>query len=192
MKKSKPLNPPVIWVWTFVIVLLSLALAFGPANKRLNLHEVRFKTTSSSILYFKNIRSFYYQIIEKRKPLTLYRNKDYQENDSSSELPFTIITNPLADEAYIYVETERFKQLAPLSVFIIGHDSDTLSYKDIGGFNNEGHFKLAVAVYEGLSNQSQILLSTKGNTAKVILNTDEDRKTAITVLEDYFKLVNKL
>ncbi len=193
MKKLAQINPPVVWLWIFILGLLGLSFAFGPTAKRLNLHEVKFSTTSSSLLYFKNIRSYYYDIDESRKPFVLYRLKERNKDTSIISPGFTIISNPLNDEAYVYIENEgRHKQYALNTVFITEADSDTLLYENISKMNNEEQFEMAASIYLTLINEADIYgTGREGKPAKLFAD-DLSRRNAEIVLEDYFKLVNKL
>ena len=193
MKKLSKINPPVLWFWVFVVALLGLSFLFAPTAKLLNLHEIRFTTTSSSILYFKNIRSYFYEVDADRKPLLVYRLKSRTSSTVERPLDFSIVSNPLSNEAYIYLETNsKFKQSLKPSVFMVKENSDTLLYADVTKMNNEQHFDMAASIYLSLLSDEDIYLTTSERSRIKLFEDDHSRQNAEIVLEDYFKLVNKL
>lgn len=192
-QKFKNLNPPVKWLLAFIAILLGFSFLFAPRPQPVDWSKVNFGTTSSSVLYFKNVRSYYYHIFEREKaPFVLYRLKRSSRDSTKPELHFMIIENRSANEAYIYAEQstalekkDSVKLLLPAGE---NYQEEAIPLKHL---NNEGHFKLAAKVYARLLNNEQIYLLSRKDTVRSLYADKRKRIDTETVLEDYFKLVNK-
>ena len=176
----------------FVTGMLCLALLFAPTLTPVPLHIVQFEHSSSSLLYFKNLRSFYYHITpDPKSRFVLYRLKRRNTDTTEVWLQFMIVSNPLMDESYIYAEFNTAgEQYAHPAVLFSRAQGDTLL--PIRNLNNEGHYQLAAKVFNQLlANESMFLLNGKDTIQELYATKASNYATAI-VLEDYFKLVQKL
>lgn len=192
LKKLNNLNPAGKMLIAFIAIVLGLSFLFAPKPHPIDLSVIGFNTTSSSDLYFKNVRSFYYDISPREKaPFTLYRLKRRNFDTLHPDLQFMIIRNPLADQAYIFAEASpALKQYDSLSV-LITDESDSTRVAVLGEMNNEDHYLFAAAVFKKLLEGGKTYALNQSDTITEIFNTERERKNAETVLEDYFKLVNK-
>ncbi len=194
IQKFKHLNPPVKWLFVFIAIVLGVSIIFAPRPRPVNLEEIGFSTSSSSRLFFKNTRSYYYDIYTQEKPpFVLYRLKRRIRDSSKAPLQFMIIENSMADEAYIFVEN-RLSQppTAKLAIMLGATDKFPAERFAIEGINNEQHQLLAAKVYRRLLQNEQMHLVNGNDTLRELFEMKKDRSNAEIVLEDYFKLVNKL
>jgi hypothetical protein len=187
----KKQNPLVRAFLLFISGMLLLAFLFAPEKKPLDLRTVSFTHTSSSLLYFKNIRSFYYNVhVDKKSRFTLYRLKRRNIDTTQLWLQFTIVSNPLMDESYIYTELNLPEQ-NPHPVVLLPRVNGDITLP-LNRLNNESHYALAAEVFNQLLLEEPLYLMHDRDTIQELFATKQSRYTARIVLEDYFKLVNKL
>lgn len=188
-RKWHALNPPVRWLIYFILIVITLSLVFAPEPRKVNYEEVNFATISSSRMYFKNVRSYYYDINPREKaPFILYRFKRRLDDSLAYHLPFMIIENPFAEEAYIYAEQEYAIAELKNPAVSVEAASQIHNLKEI---NNEQHLQLAAQVYNSLLSDEQIWLLDGRDTIAELYEDKVARSNAEMVLEDYFKLTNK-
>ncbi len=187
------ISPPAKWLIAFIIIVLGLSFLFAPRPHPIVLTEISFTTTSSSRLYFKNVRSYYYNIYPREKPpFTIYRLKRRIRDTNQAYLQFMIIDNQSADEAYIYAESSPvFKQYDSLAVFIpnVKDTTDRLAF--LSTMISEDHYLFAGVVFTKLLRGEKVFLMNKSDTLTELFTGKKELRNASTVLEDYFKLVNK-
>lgn len=191
LKKIPPLGKGLI---AFVLIILGLSLLFAPRPHPVNLKDVSFATTSSSELYFKNLRSYYYNIFPEEKfPFILYRYKRRNRDTNDPHIQFMIIENTRNDEAYVFAELSGgLKQYDSIEVLISNKPPEKASLYRPSDLNNEGQYLLAAEVFENLLTDRPVFLMNGRDTLSTLFKSDVERKNAAIVLEDYFKLVNKI
>lgn len=180
------LNPPVRWLVYFVVVVMGLSFLFAPSPQPVDWSEISFHTESSSEIYFHNMRSYYYRINEREKaPFILYRLK----RGGSGEISFMIIENRAADEAYVFSEWgELFEDLEEPKVYF---GKDSIPEHGFKNFNNEDHYRFAARCYRSLLLREQIEVRDHYNIVYQLFAEPRQQENALTLLEDYFKLVKK-
>lgn len=194
MSKNRKNNPKLgKWLIAFIIGALGIALIIGPGPATDTFYVVNFKTTSSSLIYFKNIRSFYYSINEKDKtPFVLYGYRDWNDRDTDPALEFSIISNPLMDEAYIFSKfNTAYLNYDSLSLYIMGLDGSTQKKKSLKRLNNEDHYLIAATVYSNLFEEKETYLLNGEDTLGTLYPDPRDAELAKIVLGDYFNLVGR-
>ncbi len=186
------MNPAAKALLVFIGFLLGLSFLFAPAPRAVDLNEVRFAHTSSSLLYFKNIRSFYYDIQpDERSGFILNRLKRRDLDSTRPSLQFTIVNNWRMDESYIYAELNTAgEQWAAPAVYFTRATKDTLF--SLNRLDNEAHYHFAAEVYNQLLRNQPLYLVNGQDTIKELYAEKRTNFNAAMVLEDYFKLVNKL
>lgn len=167
-------------------MVLGLSFLFAPSPQPVDWSEISFHTESSSELYFHNVRSYYYRINEREKaPFILYRLK----RGGSGKLSFIIVENRIGDEAYIYCEwDDMVSKLRDPRVFF---GNDSLPEENFAQYNNEDHYRFAARCYRSLLLSEQITLTDRYNVVYQLFEDQKQRKNALILLEDYFKLVKK-
>jgi hypothetical protein len=172
-----------LWFVGFVIVL---ALVF-PENRPVDFKVPQFRTSQADLLYFKNIRSFYYdKVVEEKSGYDILHLKTlWQDSIKSPQLTFAILNNWRQDETYVITEWKR-KMLFQEPLAIQWKNEKEQGVISIKEFNNEAHFKFAGEVYSHLINEDELLIDGES------IYSDIQRKSAIKTLKDYFKLVGKI
>lgn len=178
----------ITWLLAMVIVL-----AFTMPNMRpIDLDEVRFHTAENSELYFKNVRSYFYEIWDDPKSGFIhYRIKSRNREKDVPSVNFLILHNWRFDEAYVVAEgNESIETLEGLDLLIVSKsDSSRFSFKQ---FTNYEHWQFAGAVYMALNEDvSRFWLSSDREVVEIYTDDDE-RKSVQKTLNDYFKLVGKI
>ncbi len=149
--------------------------------------------TSSARLYFRNIRSYYYDIKpHEASHFILYQLKSRERDTLITHLDFTIVENILRGEAYIYLDLSTpGKQYAQARVLLSNYSSPSEA-EPLYDLNNEGHFRTAAFIWKGLLQDEKFYLLDGLDTITEFLNNPRHRSNAEIVLEDYFKLTGKL
>jgi hypothetical protein len=157
------------------------------------LTPTKFKTTASSLLFFKNVRQLYYdRESNEASKLELYRIGERKLNPNQPVINLIIVNNWRHDECYILLET---------NAFLTGSDSLRVNWTDqqTGGsgeyiFPNgdkRTHFRFAAELYASLQAGHRLALRT--DTASYpLMATDELREPFRKTMLDYFRLVGLL
>lgn len=175
----------------WLAIMIVLTLWSFPEHKPLrNIDLHPFHVQENEEIYFKNIRSYYYDF-EHREDANfyIYRLKERAKDSLTATLQFAIVNNWRNDEAYILTELPCFQCAESGLVFQNSNSSDTL-FPQL--FNAEQHWDLAVKTYEQLTQNKPILMVNQQQNATPLFNNEIERKQALRVLKDYFKLTNRL
>lgn len=169
---------------SFVILIIVIYAIFGPKEKQINIKDISFNTTDSSELYFKNLRSYYYdQEIREDANFVLYRIRSRNKDSLSYKLNFALVSNWLMDECYIISESQIPEIIL---VSTLNNKSDTLSLVE---YDSEANYIFAATLFERLTTQAELFLVQ--NSEKIAF-TEKEKLSLKTTLKDYFKLVGKL
>jgi len=187
------------WKWNLKSVFLTwfgimvLILAFTmPSMRPIDLEEVKFHTTESSELYFKNIRTYFYEIWDDPKSgFVHYRIKSRNQSSDQPSVNFVILNNWRFDEAYVFAEgNEALETLEGLTLSIVTKsDSSAFHFNQ---FTNYEHWLLAGSVYMALNNQETRFWLSSDRKVVEIYRGEDERKSLQKTLNDYFKLVGKI
>lgn len=177
-------------VKAFFVFLLSMFLfvfvfaLFFPNRKKVDLTEVDFSTTSSSELYFKNMRSYFYDKENREDANFILYRIDSRETDSTkNKLNFALVMNWLQNECYIIAEGGND------TLNIEWHNdkgSGVIQLKEKDSYSN---YVFAAQLFEKL-NQDATVSIQQGREG--LLLTEKEKLSLKTTLKDYFKLVGKL
>lgn len=179
--------------------LMVVVLAFTmPESRPIDLEEVSFQTTESSELYFKNVRSYFYEIWDDPKSgFVHYRIKSRNKDSLKPTINFLLLNNWRFDEAYIMAEgNDALSTLEGLTLSIATSE-DSSSYT-FDNFTNYEHWMLSGRIYMALrDDRSRFWLSgpksnASGREALEVFTEGEDRKSLKKTLRDYFKLTGKI
>ncbi len=193
MKTFPKIPGPGKAVILFVMMVLGLSFLFAPTPQPVDLSEVSFNMTSSARLYFRNVRSYYYQIKpDKASRFILYHLKAQETLSGKLHLDFTIVENPLQDEAYIFLELQGSGKQYENPHVLINTDQGLTEKWPLNGLNNEEHLKTAAALWKALLLEQKVFLQMGNEGITPFLDQPRTRKNAEIILEDYFKLIGKL
>lgn len=135
-------------------------------------------------IYFMNLRRYYYEEkTDSASNFRLYSLKKWPTNTPDTMVQFVLIDNWLQDEMYIMPQIGEPQKNYKM---IVGADTFPLLHS-----NAEKWHRLAVACYKSL-NENQPIVLIDSESRMPLFTTDEGRKAALTVLEDYLKLVRQV
>lgn len=189
-EKFRALPLPAQWLVYFVLGLLILSFLFAPEVKPVDYRDISFSTTADSRLYFNNIRSYYYHIDNRSKaPTAIYNLKRRSPERDSTNLNFSIIHYPGAEEVFIFSALGKaYEQYENLKVSFIKYPNEA---ERLNGIDREGHFRIAAKSYSSiLDNQAVFLLNGSDTICQLFADKASLLDAEIT-LEDYFKLTLK-
>jgi hypothetical protein len=182
--------------------LLSLAawVACNPDyKKRVKPQEVRNKTTQSSVLFFKNMRSLDYQVVEMpQTKRNIYRHKERVQDSSQVQIGLALVEKWDTDQAYVLLEPNE-----KLNDFLAQEKTDTLKlYWQNPHTKAQGclqfvwghvdtHFIFASQIYNALIEDCTFYLKSKTQSEPIpFLKQSRERETFRIVMQDYYRLVN--
>ena len=146
------------------------------------------RMTDPERIYFKNVRSAYYDIENRRDAkMTVYRHGKRAKNPEEPTLVFSIILNQVNDEAYIFLEP-NFEDLPIRMKWLVPEKNQEGEIVFEGG-DKFAHFEFAQQITPLLQGNALFEVLVKENW--IPLWEDEKEKNAVLVtIEDYQKLVN--
>lgn len=180
-------NPLVRWffIWIGAMVFFMFIYGvFGPKGRRISLTEINFKTTQSSELYFKNLRSYFYSKEEHPESGFLIYRLESTSSDSN-KLGFDLIHNWRMQEAYI-LATSAVLNLEMDQLVLLSNTKDTILLE---ARDAESEYSFAAKCYAQLTMEKE--LSILNGESKVPL-TEREKKSLQKTLVDYFRLVGKI
>jgi hypothetical protein len=186
MKNNKKLK----WFFGgwFLVMILFAALSFPEHKPLKKMDEVSFHVQENEELYFKNIRSYYYEIEEREDAqFRLYRLKARRKDSLQPTLNLAIVNNWRMDEAYVLIEPNFEIEDGYSLALSTENQSDTINSKFL---NTPQQFILATKIYETLAAEGTVKLIE--NEGVDLFEKEEDRMVVMRVLKDYFKLIGKL
>jgi len=180
----------------YFIVLLGLCGMYAcdsSASKNVNEEEAQYTTSDASELFFKNVRSIYYDktVMDEAK-LDVYKIKERLQAVDYPLLNLSIVVNWRYDEAYVLTEpNDLLRQMD--TIRIVWQDTtnnQSGQYEFVQG-NKDAHFKFATQLYRSLSAEHQIYLLDDGEKVK-FMNRRDAREPFRKTMVDYFRLVDLL
>lgn len=172
-----------------LIVIISVLFFLSDNERRVNPEKVRFKTTESAELRFKNLRSYYYTIQnfeDSYQDVYRFRNAHiYKEGETG--VHFVIINHWIEDEAFIipeyYGEIKNYDSLQ----IKWSKGKFTCEKGDL-----ESYWKFAANIYMNiLEKDSMFYFNEKEKVWKPFLAHPNEQTQTKIVLKDYFTLVSK-
>lgn len=147
------------------------------------------RMTDAERIYFKNVRSAYYDIeIRRDAKMTVYRHGKRAKNTEEPTLVFSIILNQVNDEAYIFLEP-NFEDL-PIRLKWLVPEKNQEGEITFEGGDKFAHFEFAQQITPLLIDNATFEVWQIDNWEP--LWADEKEKNAVMVtIEDYQKLIGK-
>ncbi len=160
----------------------------GPAQEG----RPEFRTTPPSLLYFKNMRSAYYEMAEQAGTrIEKYRLRKYAESDQRPILYATIANNWMQDEAYLLLEPNAFLRRAPAPLEVLWRSADSTGVltPDRPGLPHQYGFarELADRLQAG---RELFIIDDRRDTVPLFADFG-DRTHFLTTLRDYEKLTER-
>jgi hypothetical protein len=177
-----------------LLLLLSCFTACDTTSrKEVNENKAKYTTSDASELFFKNVRSIYYdKSVMDEARLDIYRIKERLQAEDYPLLNLSIVVNWRFDEAYLLTEPNAYLQQAD-TIQVMWQDTTNNqqgTYQFTQG-NKDSHFRFATQLYRSLQAEHQLFVLNEDERVQFMRrrNTREPfRKTMV----DYFRLVDLL
>lgn len=172
-----------------LIAIISVLFFLSDNERKVNPEKVRFKTTESAELRFKNLRSYYYTVESFESSYQdVYRFRNvhiYKEGEIG--IHFIIINHWIEDEAFIIPEfVGEIKQYDSLQ---IKWSKGNFTYEK---GDLESSWKLSAYVYMSIiENDVLMYFNQNQNEWRPFLAHPNEQTQCKIVLKDYFTLVSK-
>ena len=175
--------------WGIAMLVIVICFAIFQPAKKINLQAVDFSTFQSSELYFKNMRSYFYdKTAHEAANFKIYRIGSREKDSTKNKLSFMLLSNWLQSECYIMAES-GFVDLEEQELYISYEHADSSGTFFLSDADSYGHYVFAAHLYEQLDKNATIRLKhAKGWTTF----SESEKKSLKKTLGDYFKLVGKL
>ncbi|MFK7980292.1 MAG: hypothetical protein AB8G86_09950 [Saprospiraceae bacterium] len=150
----------------------------------------KYQTTDPARLYFNNIRSIaYYKTRKPPSEIDIYQLKKKAQAVDRPIIHPIIVDNWLANEAYLFLEKNDFRQFfAPLTIKIEQDTSNPIFEIDV--FNKSNQYDFAATIYEALKARQTITVKDKEGQFIPILENYQDKSNFMITMTDYFRLID--
>lgn len=177
-------------VW--FIVTLVILLATSPKDRPIRIDVADFKMPENEEIYFKNLRSFYYELEEREDAgFNLYRLKARRIDTVEPNFQLAIVQNWRQDQAYLIVEPNNVWE-KPDTMQLAVRDGDNHDTIRITTWNTIEQYFFAANLYMALREEDCSYKLFVNKHWMSVLANGEDRLNLKTTLKDYFKLVGKM
>ncbi|TAH19528.1 MAG: hypothetical protein EAZ08_08550 [Cytophagales bacterium] len=178
----------------YYFVLLCILLLFSCHTKpseRANVAETSFKTTDSSLLFFKNLRQSYYDKEENTvAKADIYRKQDRNKAQTMPIINLAIVHHWRNEKAYIMVEpSELLADEVRLEVTWQSPEGKEQGsyFFDFGDM--EMHRKFATSLYKSVEAEHVLMVKSGKKWLELMVKEEEKDIFRITMI-DYLSLVN--
>lgn len=152
-----------------------------------------YRTTAPSLLYFKNIRSTYYEQSEQPGArIELYRLRQFSQPAKEPLLVPTIANNWLEDEAFIFLEPVDFGQPWARPITIRWQSRQDSGLYRLQPANTAKQYELALQLYESLQAGHQLNALTADSTWVPVMEDKNNQRYYLTTIRDYLRLTEAL
>jgi hypothetical protein len=176
------------WFFIWLAIMVVTVFLTLPDERPAKIDLVGFETTESSELYFKNVRSFYYETSEEGEGIfEVYRLASLFEAEGQI-LPFALYNNWRTNEAYVRLDT-TFIKVSDYDFIIVDSASVTMDTLLFPQQNNESQYLFAKEVYKHLDAGRKVGFSKMDSADWMHESTAISVKRTLT---DYFRLLDKI
>jgi hypothetical protein len=151
-----------------------------------------FAITDASRIYFKNIRSAYYDAENRRDAkMNLYRFGSRIDDSTQNVLNAALIINAVKDAAYLYLEPQgKFQHENPVEVKWESKNGGNGNIQFIQG-DRHSHCQFVREVYPLLEDNKETRFWALVEEDWIPILEEENERTAfITTCKDYFRLIS--
>lgn len=176
-----------------ILCMLLSACGGQEAQTGGNAASPKYRTTAPSLLYFKNMRSTYYEMIEQPGTRTeLYRLRKFDKATQEPILIPVIANNWLKDEAYLMLEPAGFGEAfaSPLTIrWETQSDSGLYRLQPATAARQQ---EMALQLYEHLKAGRQLNALAADSTWVPLFAGRDSRNYYLTTVRDYLRLTEAL
>lgn len=181
--------------YLFFLALVSTACSLNPdRHTAIDLDAPGFSTSDASELYFKNVRSNYYnKTVNDAAKLDVYRSKNWFMPAGKPALSLQIVVNWRYDEAYMLTTpNDNWKSFEVTSIVWQDTTLDTSGTYPAEIGNKEEQFTLAGRLYNSILAEHELYLKNKAGKEISFLANYKYREAFRKTMIDYFRLVDRL
>lgn len=188
MRKNRILTLFFFWLLAMIfLIILTL-----PDERPDKFDSISFNTTQSSKLFFRNVRSYYYQSREEAGgTMEAFRLNSRNKDTLYPSLNFTIYMVWDANLAFIRLDTHNTVYRHYSSLLLEDPNVGSVDTLALPQADNDSQYLFAKTVYKALDSEMKLFLKSP-NKEKVISPHDKDGSSIKTILYDYFRLIGKL
>lgn len=190
-KPNEIFTPELIKVFKiFGLISIGLVLVLSFFNtKRANNSgdDLTFRMTSSSHLYFLNVRAINYDRENRSDAgMLLFRHGKREVSEAKPMLDFLIILNSQKDEAYLYLEPGNMDW--PLEIRASKDGKEEMF--QFQNSNNSDFLEYVRKLEPWIKDDAEFELK-KDSMWTPIWSKPKEKEALKTILEDYFRLINE-
>jgi hypothetical protein len=178
----------------FIILILLLAVSCNvDKNKKVDSQGTKFGMTSSSLLFFKNVRQYYYEKQDNEAAkLWVHRFAKRQKEAEYPLINLAIVINWRFEQAYLLLEPVGF--LDGQEQILVKWNNEKSGESGIYTFeygNKETHLTFATDIYNGILDEVTFSV-INGEEELPFLKESLEREAFRITTFDYLKLISKL
>lgn len=173
-----------------LISFMFLHCSVQPNPDKEHVPNERFKTTQPSRLYFNNMRSVSYDSERKgASKMDVYQLRSFSKTKDRPIIYPAIVDNWMKDEAYVFVQQNDYDAFADtLRVFWSkGEEEGVLELLRPTMLEQQS---FATSIYEKLAEGNDLRVATTSGT-QAIFKDRQDRNNFMTVMKDYYRLIEQ-
>ncbi len=171
------------------MLMIIFIILSQPDSRPSKFDEISFNTTESAELYFKNVRSFYYNLdAEGEGTLNAYRLSALYEDTLTLGVRFIIYDHWRQNLAFIRVDTNYYN-LSQTPYLLSASAKGNLDSISIPNQYNESQYMFARDIFFAARQRNRIGFPNKTDTLWL---AESDLANIKKTLRDYFKLVGKI
>ncbi len=151
-----------------------------------------FSITDASRIYFKNVRSAYYDAENRRDAkMNLYRFGRRIDDSTQNVLNAALIINATKDAAYVYLEPQgKFQHENPLEIKWATKNGKEGSMRFYQG-DRHSHYQFVSEIFPLLEENNETKFrALVGEDWLPILEEEKERNAFMTTCRDFFRLIS--
>lgn len=152
-----------------------------------------FSTNAPSHLFFKNMRSSYYQATQQAgTKVDLYQLRKIKSDNSRPLIYAVIADNWMKDEAYLLIQTNAFEKgfQSPLAVYWSDEKEEgVIEMKSPANFEHQ--YAFAIALEEVLKKNYSFYIMDENEERTPVFESYDQKSWFLTTLRDFKKLTEK-
>ncbi len=159
---------------------------------RPDFESLEFKTTEQAKLFFKNVRSFYYEAdLYSFEGAEVYRWADREKDTSRYWINPVLVIHLLQDKAFILTEISPAVQSNCKSFLYreIDNAVDSIQWKPS---SMEDHFNLNVFIYDAIDTKARIYLRLRDGQKVECLTKEKQQSNYHKQIRDFLRLVGAI
>lgn len=154
-------------------------------------NDKRLSTSTPSALYFKNMRSIYYQSAPQVQGIDLFAFKRVLEESSELSVIPVIGNNWLRDEAYIWF-FDNFEEKTLHTNLRIEYDGpDGKGVLELKGDDAISHYEFAKSWFDLMKNHHTFRIQNEASTQNDLFKDANIKSHFSIIFSDYFRLTDK-